>query len=105
MVPQTIGRACFLDKITNIDAGMVPEAVSGLQRYAGQFSAKDTVIRSEFGKANLLSTMNRLACWKTEPRRITTAAIIGASGDVGAQFAIFLTYKAWRLSVLCEQRR
>lgn len=34
MVPETIGRARFLDQISDINAGMLSEAVFGLRRYA-----------------------------------------------------------------------
>ena len=115
-VPETIGRGSFLDNISDIDAGMVSEAVLSLRRYADRYrrgnasgtiglteashSALKDVLISETGKPSLPNGNKSLS--NGEKHLSTTAAIIGASGDIGSQLAGNLVHNGVR--VICSVR-
>ena len=115
-VPETIGRGGFLDKISDIDVGMVSEAVLSLRQYADRYrrenilgtialteasrpASKDVLI-SETRKLSFSSS--NLSLSNGEKPLSTTAAIIGASGDIGSQLASYLVHNGIR--VICSVR-
>ncbi len=102
VVPETIGRARFLDKISDIDARMVSEAVLGLRRYAGQYKGKKALRSNGSNEASPSTTRDGLIFESGKPCLTTTAAIIGASGDIGSQLADYLVHNGVR--VICSIR-
>ncbi len=136
-VPETIGRGSFLDNISDIDAGMVSEAVLSLRWYADRYrggsalrtigltetshSALRDVSVFETGKPSLPNGNPSLpngdpslpngnsslpngtpSLPNGEKHLCTTAAIIGASGDIGSQLAGYLVHNDVR--VICSVR-
>ncbi|KAI9770987.1 MAG: hypothetical protein M1840_002691 [Geoglossum simile] len=53
VVPETIGRASFLDNISDIDAGMVSESVLGLRRYADWYAGRNSLRTNGFNEVSL----------------------------------------------------
>lgn len=99
VVPETVGRASFLDEISDIDAGMVSKAVLGLRQYADRYKDKKALSSNGFNDASLSITRNG---FNGKPSLTTTAAIIGASGDIGSQLADHLVHNG--LQVICSIR-
>ena len=93
-VPETIGRGGFLDDISSINAGMVSEAVLSLRWYADWYREENALRMNGLKTTNPSALMNdsMLETGKPSPPNneksvFTTAAIIGASGDIGSQLA------------------
>ena len=123
VVPETIGRGGFLDKVSEIDAVLVKQAVLGLRQYAGQYngetapttngstetyksSSSDAPLPETDGEAlddnvPLLSD-GELLLSNGDRHKPTTAAILGASSDIGSQLACHLVRQG--MQVLCSLR-
>ena len=102
VVPESIGRASFLDNMSDINAGMVSEAVLGLRQYASWYAGKRVLRTNGSDEQNLSATKDCLMIEKEKSSLTTTAVIIGASGDIGSQLAEHLLYNDLR--VVCSIR-
>lgn len=108
-VPEIIGRGGFLDEISSIDAEMVSEAVLSLRRYADWYREKNALRMNGLKSANPSALMNgsmletgKSSLHHSEKSLSTTAAILGASGDIGSQLARHLLHNDVR--VICSVR-
>ena len=127
VVPETIGRGGFIPKVSEIDAQLVKEAVLGLKQYAGQYNSdaasttnssiktgeslsKEVSISETSGESvgdkeslrssgRSLLSIPELALSNGPKRETTTAAILGASSDIGSQLACYLVRQG--MQVLC----
>ena len=98
-VPQIIGRGGFLDEISSIDAGMVSRAVLSLRWYADWYKGENALKMSGLKTTNPSALMNspmfetdKSSLSNSENTLSTTAAIIGASGDIGSRLARYLVH-------------
>ncbi|KAM0813229.1 putative 3-dehydroquinate synthase [Seiridium cardinale] len=125
-VPESIGKGSFIDNISDISAHMVTEAVLSLRKYADRYAEKSrrvsrNIISYDAGNLPRLNGSRPLSggseSSSTDNRtlfpgdhslsdelgpRPTTAAIIGASGDIGSQLAMYLLENGMR--VICLVR-
>ena len=108
-VPETIGRGGFLDEISSINVEMVSEAVLSLRRYAERYRQESVLRTNGLKITNPSALMNgsmlengKSSFPSSEKTLFTTAAIIGASSDIGSQLARYLVHKDIR--VICSVR-
>ena len=108
-VPEIIGRGGFLDDISSIDAAMVSEAVLSLRWYADFYREEETLrnngLKTAVPSALVNGSMFETGKWSlsnSEKALSTTAAIIGASGDIGSHLARHLVHNDVR--VICSVR-
>ena len=104
-VPETIGRGGFLDEISSIDAGMVNEAVLGLRWYADCYREENTSRVEELSTAKPSALINgsifetgKSSLPNNKRSLFPTAAIIGASGDIGSHLARYLVHNDVRVT-------
>ena len=123
VVPETIGRCAFLDRISDIDARMVNEAVLNLRFYTDQYKGGNALRVIESAEVGYLASkfvsIEETGQQHPTPRSRSlsnddhrpssddksipiTAAILGASGDVGSQLAGYLAHNGVR--VICSVR-
>ncbi|KAK0121429.1 hypothetical protein ONS95_009723 [Cadophora gregata] len=92
-VPETIGRGTFLNEISDIDSGMLSEVILSLCRYSEERA----------GSSRTISKPERLLVSDTGNHSpLTTAAVIGGSGDIGSQLVGHLVRNGVR--VVCSVR-
>ena len=101
-VPETIGRARFLDNISDIDAEMVSEAVLSMRRYADWYTSKNTLRTNGLDIISPSATRDDLIIENINPSLTITAAINGASADIGSQLADSVVHDG--VLVICSIR-
>ena len=108
-VPETIGRGTFLDNISDVNAAMVGEAVLSLREYADRYRGVNASKTVGFTEASPSALKDGLKFENGNPSRSNgvkplprTAAILGASGDIGSQLAGYLVHNGVR--VICSVR-
>ncbi|KAK3987635.1 hypothetical protein QBC44DRAFT_294886 [Cladorrhinum sp. PSN332] len=84
VVPETVGKGTFLDRVTDIDAEMLREAMLGLRRHAESHRA--ALARNPRRGSPLPDACAN----EPAPSTTMTAAVIGASGNIGSQLVRYL---------------
>ncbi|MCJ1442734.1 MAG: hypothetical protein MMC23_003231 [Stictis urceolatum] len=107
-IPEAIGQGSFLDHISDIDPEMVSKALASLKSHAERHARESTSGANGYTEINPsgldigASLANKpSSCNGTQPHP-STAAIIGASGDIGSQLACYLLDQGVR--VICSVR-
>lgn len=123
VMPETIGRGGFLDKVSELDAVLVNKAVLGLRQYASQYNGEtalktngstetcdssssdiplpETGVESHYYNVPLLSH-GELSLSNGNRHKPTTAAILGASSDIGSPLTCYLMRQG--IQILCSLR-